>query len=71
MKGESAGTMPPAVLDRYGPPEVVRIAKVCRPPSQRGELGPWHHRNSATDPERAQARQRHRPSMQGPTEEGP
>jgi NADPH:quinone reductase-like Zn-dependent oxidoreductase len=38
MEGDSAGTMRAAVLDRYGPPEVVRTAKVPRPRVRRGEL---------------------------------
>jgi NADPH:quinone reductase-like Zn-dependent oxidoreductase len=38
MEGDSADTMRAAILDRYGPPEVVRIAKVPRRPARGGEL---------------------------------
>lgn len=38
MEADSVGTMRAAVVDRYGPPEVVRIATVPRPPARRGEL---------------------------------
>jgi NADPH:quinone reductase-like Zn-dependent oxidoreductase len=38
MEGDSAGTMRAAVLDRYGPPEVLRVATAPRPPARTGEL---------------------------------
>ena len=38
MPADAAGTMRAAVLDRYGPPEVVRVAEVPRPRAGSGEL---------------------------------
>lgn len=38
MPADAASTMRAAVIDRYGPPEVVRVAEVPRPRARRDEL---------------------------------
>ena len=38
MSVDAVSTMRAAVVDRYGPPEVVRVAEVTRPRAGRGEL---------------------------------